>query len=404
VTIKLTRIELYNHVWNDGTSRTAKNLNTTVDRIKSASLKANIPLPNNSYWSSLHMGKNVAKTPLPNPNNQSTISIPERKKHKSHKSADQKENNINKPLKTTNEKTNRDAFKSIQLKNSNSINQALEQVKVPKAMPTNPEPLLAEIINQAKEEKKASQIGSIYMPYRNKSTINFHGRYGIKPTKEALSILNTLLKAFNKAKAEITLTKEKHDIRIELEGATLTLSCHIPSHRVLLKPDDKRWKEWHDTDFEPTGEKIYFAIKLQHAWDSQQIHHKKQETESDYVKRTFIKIIRLIPDSRKIVYDDQLAKIKREEEKRTQAQLEEKHREAYTKLKDLLDMARAHQVSLLLRGYIQDTSFKDQQTLAWANHQANWLDGLESSDILKKSDKQKLIADFFKGNDQYSLF
>lgn len=404
MTIKLTRAELYNYIWKDGTSRTAERLNTTADKIKSAALKANVPLPSNSYWGHLHMGTNVTKTKLPDPNNQSIINIPERKLHSNHNHLT---STTKIPLKRTNaisSQISQNIFTDIPLKYSDSINLALQQVKVPKVMPSNPEPLVAEIINQAKEEKKANQIGSVYMPYRNKSTINFHGRFGIKPTKEALTILNTLLKAFNKANAKITLATEKNDVLIELEGATLTLSCHIPSHRVLLKPDDKRWEEWHDTDFEPTGEKICFAIKLQHAWDSQQIHHRKQEAESDYVKRIFIKTIRLIPDSRKIVYDDQLAEIKREEEKVAQAHLEEKHREAYTKLKDLLDMARAHQVSLLLRNYIQDTSFKDQQTLDWASHQANWLDGQESSDILKESDKQKLIADFFKVNDQHSIF
>lgn len=404
VTIKLTRTELYNRVWKYGTSRTAKMLNTTADRIKTASLEANVPLPNNSYWSSIHMGKDVAKTPLPSPSKQLTINIPERKKGTSHKSTNQKEKNTHEYLKTTNEETNQNMFNNIQLTNYDSINQALKQIKVPKTMPTKPEPLIAEIINQAREEKKAEQTGSFYAPYRNRSTIKFHGRFGIKPTKEALIMLNTLLKAFSKANANITLTDEKNDILIALEDATLTLSCHIPSHRVILKPDDKRWQKWHESDFEPTNEKICFAIQLQHAWNTRPVHHKNQETESDYIKRIFIKTIQLIPNSRQIAHDDQLKEINQEKEKAIEAQQEEQHYEVYTKLKNLLSKARTHQVSLQLKTYIQDTNFEDQETLKWAVHQMNWLDGQESSDILKESDRQRLVDDFFKINNQHNFF
>ena len=191
---------------------------------------------------------------------------------------------------------------------------------------------------------------------------------------------------------------------ITLEGAILTISCHIPSHKILLKPNDKRWTQQTDTAYEPTDEKVCFNVKLQHAWNTTLIHHKEKEGTSDYVKRIFIKAIRFIPDSRKIARDDQLQEIEREEGEKKQEEHRKQHDEAYSNLKGLLKKAQAHQVAKLLRSYIQDTDFKDKESLALALHLTKWLDGQESSDILSESDRSQLITEFFKSNDQYNPF
>ncbi|MCT3221922.1 hypothetical protein EFO81_04365 [Lactiplantibacillus plantarum] len=400
--IKLTRTELYNYIWTDGISRTAQNLNTTANKIKTAAINADIPLPNNSYWGHLHMGTSIPKTKLPNPADQLIISIPEHKKRTRYIHVISEAETINSVTGPIKSKCMPNLFTEIPLKNSNTINQAFLQIKVPKTMPVNPVPLISELIKQQREEKRADKIGSFYVS--SKSTINFHGRFGMTPSKEALIILNTLLKAFNRAGASIALTEDKKDILITLEGAILTLSCHIPSHQVLLKPDDKRWTDWHDTDYEPTDEKICFGIRLQHAWNVTPIHHKKGEYESDYVKRIFTKAIQLIPNSRKIVQDDQLQKIKREEEEKQQVARREQHDNIYNDLKELLENARTHWVAELLKAYIQHVSFKDKEALNVALHLANWLDGQEKDDVLNKSDREQLVSEFFKNNDQHNIF
>jgi len=349
------------------------------------------------------MGTKAIQTKLPDPTNQSIVSIPERKKRMRHVQEELKKQTANKVTESIELEKTTNFFSEISLKNTSAINQALARIKVPKNMPTNPEPLIAEIIKQDREEKQADRMDYFPMHSRDVSTIKFHGRFGITPTKSALIVTNTLLKAFNKAGASVTLTEEK-DIMVTLEGAILTISCHIPSHKILLKPNDKRWTQWADTAYEPTDEKVCYNVKLQHSWNTNLIHHKEKEDASDYVKRIFIKAIRLIPNSRKIVHDDQLQEIKREEEEKKQEERRKQHDEAYSNLKELLKKAQAHQVAKLLRSYIQDTDFKNKETLALALHLTKWLDGQESSDILSEFDRSQLISEFFKSNDHYNPF
>lgn len=60
-----SRQEIYDEIWLNSTSRTAKKYDVPYQKFKESCEKYNIPLPSNSYWASLSVGKKVEKTPLP---------------------------------------------------------------------------------------------------------------------------------------------------------------------------------------------------------------------------------------------------------------------------------------------------------------------------------------------------
>lgn len=74
--MKISRTDLYNKIWAIGISKTAIELRVPYNKLKSACIKHNIPLPTQSYWGRLHIGKEIpTKTPLPNSENDTVIYI-----------------------------------------------------------------------------------------------------------------------------------------------------------------------------------------------------------------------------------------------------------------------------------------------------------------------------------------
>lgn len=59
------RETLYEEIWKLSPSKVAKKYSIPYDKLKKACEKANIPLPTQSYWGNLYIGKPVEKTPLP---------------------------------------------------------------------------------------------------------------------------------------------------------------------------------------------------------------------------------------------------------------------------------------------------------------------------------------------------
>lgn len=60
-----SREKIYNEIWENSTSRTAKKYDVPYQKFKEACEKSNIPLPTNAYWASISVGKVIEKTPLP---------------------------------------------------------------------------------------------------------------------------------------------------------------------------------------------------------------------------------------------------------------------------------------------------------------------------------------------------
>lgn len=401
--INLTRQKLYDYLWSNGTTKTADKLNTTAEKVKAAALSANIPIPNNSYWSSLYMGKEVIKPALPDSNTASIVTIPEKKKRKPSLPSKDIDTHVETRAVAPKSKNNvsQDYFPDIQLTNSEVINKVLTHIKVPTTMPTHKNILIAQTIKQRHLREQSSRYD--YAANKKEETIYFHGRDEISTSTEALIVTNTLLKAFTDAGAILKIVDQ--DVQVALDGALLILRCHIPSHRITLSPKDKRWHEWSDTAYVPDDDKIRFSIQVQHAWShSSPVRHKANENNTDYVKRIFTKAIRLIPRSRKIAEQDRIDEINRKIERKREEERQEKHRKAYSELESLLDSAQAHHVAGELRAYLNDSNTIDTQELKRMLNLADWLEGGTENSILTESDRRQLISKFFKSHDDPFIF
>lgn len=150
--ISLSRSNLYKKIWRNGISKTASELNTTVQKLKNAASSANIPLPDNSYWGNLHAGNYVAKLKLPNSQKDYIVNIVEKNKQiskiKEHVPLDTQNNKNN----STIENDIHNYFPDIEFKNPEAINKVINHSKVPKTLPQKKEHFIDDFIK--KERKK----------------------------------------------------------------------------------------------------------------------------------------------------------------------------------------------------------------------------------------------------------
>ena len=64
-TLTFDRQQLYTEIWKIGLSKTARQYKVPYQKLKEACEKANIPLPTQSYWAGLSVGKTTEKESLP---------------------------------------------------------------------------------------------------------------------------------------------------------------------------------------------------------------------------------------------------------------------------------------------------------------------------------------------------
>ncbi|CAJ1200921.1 hypothetical protein CPR19088_GLDEOEPO_00824 [Companilactobacillus paralimentarius] len=396
MTINIRRSDLYEEVWSYGVSKTAKKLNTTSIKLKSAIEANDIPIPSQSYWASIHMGKEIERQALPNSSNNVEINIKEKK------------SKINltdkKSIVLDNKKSPKDdiekIFSNINLNDIDSVNKALMNIDIPKNMPRKPEPLILQVMTELKEEKQ-NRTGSYYFrSYVGTSSyshvLRFHRREEIEIGKDSLLLTNTLLKALDSAGAKISLDAEA-DAEVLIDGGKIKLKCHIPSKKVMLKTTDKRWSEYRDTTFEPIDEKVRFSVSIESSWsDASPIKRGINESNEEYLKRIFIKIIRLIPKSKKKDEEIRVRQIEFEKEERIKELHQKRHDSEYDRVKELINNTLAHEVASKIREYVKNSDSQNQNEMEWAYSQANWIDKCGKSDILNESDRQRLISYFLK--------
>jgi len=401
----LRRSELYKKIWENGISKTASELNTTIYKLKDAAKSGNIPLPDNSYWSNLHVGNSVSKLKLPNSKNDYIIDIIEK-----HKSTTKIEKSIliditkNEDSLTKN-KTIQEYFPNIDFKNPRMINKAMNNTTVPKTMPQKKERFINDFMDERKKEKNSyfgARESTEYINSKNYiGTIYFHKRDDIEISTNALVVTNTLLKVLNNAGAVVTL--DDKNLRILFEDAKLILGCHVPSRQILVGPEDKRWKEWNNKIYIPADETIYFSLKLDKFWgELKPIRHGIDESDSDYIRRVLIKIISFIPQSREQIEKERLQSIEAAKEEKLKEIQRDKHEQAYKELNSLLNKTRAHQVAVQLNLYLEDSNIENAEKLKYFFELSDWIDGKTNNNILTDSDRQKLIDDFFNVQKSYN--
>lgn len=88
----ILRKDLYDKIWSETKSRTAKELGLPFQELTQICRVHNIPTPTSNYWIQLSLGKPVIKAPLPNPEQNTEISLATEKTLKNIKKADQPEN------------------------------------------------------------------------------------------------------------------------------------------------------------------------------------------------------------------------------------------------------------------------------------------------------------------------
>ena len=63
--VTFQREKLYEEIWQFSLSKVAEKYSISYQKLRAACKEANIPLPSQSYWGSLHVGKPIQKEPLP---------------------------------------------------------------------------------------------------------------------------------------------------------------------------------------------------------------------------------------------------------------------------------------------------------------------------------------------------
>jgi len=396
MTINIKRVDLYEEIWSHGVSKTAEKYNTTVVKLKSAIVDNDIPIPDRSYWANIHMGKEVKKQNLPDPSNNVEINIEGKRTRVNLKDI---KHTLSDDIRVQ-KRDVKNIFSDIELNDPDSVNDALMNIKIPKNMPSKPEPLISPVISELREEKNDG-INSYYFGNNvGKSSyskvLRFHRRDEIEIGKDSLLLTNVLFKALNTAGAKISLNNEA-DAEISIDGGEILLKCHIPSKKVMLKTTDKRWSEYRDTTFEPIDEKIRFSVGIKSVWtEPSPIKQRTSESNEEYLKRVFVKIISLIPKSRERNEEIKLQQIEFEKEEKLKELHKEKHDNDYDKVKKLINDTFAYEVASKIREYIKNSNIQNIDEKSWAYSQADWIENGNNSSTLDESDRQKLIDYFLK--------
>lgn len=405
--INLKRSDLYKKIWRNGINKTASELNTTVQKLKDATSSANIPLPDNSYWGNLHAGNYVAKVKLPNSQKDYIVNIVEKNRQipriKEHIPLDTQNNKNN----STIENDIHNYFPDIEFKNPEAINKVINHLKVPKTLPQKKEHFIDDFIKKRKEERTSYFGVNQSQDYINSQNfigcIYFHKRDNIEISTNALIVTNTLLKALKNANAIVTLGEK--NLQLSFENAKLILSCHVPSKQIIVGPDDERWSEWNNKVYIPADENIYFGIKTNSSWkEPRPIHHELNEDDTDYVKKVLLKIISLIPQSRQQLEQKRLNAIEAAKQEKNREIKRQKHEQAYEELNSLLTKVKAHQISIQLASYLEDSNIEDTKTLNRLLNLSKWIDGKAKNDFLTDTDRQNLIDAFFNSKGASNSF
>ena len=409
--IKKTRLELYQLIWSIGLVKTAKELGVPYEKFRQSVTAANIPVPSARYWTMKNFPNALPKSPLPE-SKSTYVEIPEKpkkvatvkkinqltKKPKISRVTEDKEQSIQESVSTT-ETNIPNSFKKLNLTNYEKIVKAYQQITIPKQIPRHPQDLIANIIAERKASKQRERFDyrQVYTP--PKPTIWFHSRSESETENTTLIEVNSLLAALEEAGAKLSLSSEKKDIEIDIEGARIILSCHLPTHQVLLSPSDKRYDQYSSTVYERTDEIIRFGLKTGSEWsDSKAIAHTSEDTdEVIYLRRVFAKIIGLIPKSRKEIANDKIREEQRQAERIEEERQRDIHSAAVDQVSALLQSVQRHAYANQIRAYeIMTKDSLDDTKREWIKHIADWIENPDTNDaVLTQQDRKEFINEYF---------
>ncbi|WP_016995514.1 ribosomal protein S21 [Lysinibacillus boronitolerans] len=396
--MKISRTDLYNKIWAIGISKTAIELRVPYNKLKSACIKHNIPLPTQSYWGRLHIGKEIpTKTPLPNSENDTVIYIDTVRNAivKDIKSTATAEKTISKHTTTKiidNNCTAPTYFDYFSAEEQTILLNAYNSLKMTKSLSAKPH---KEII---KYKSLIKNRGKFYNRQSFKALIQ-SGADDIFPG--ALIFIDSLFKALEKANA--TIVVNGNETNVHYKHYLFTLRFRAPSTKITLTPDDKEYESYRTFKYVVKGI-LSIEIERHERWHpnyplTTTVTQRANEPFDELLKRLFNKIFSLAPiddEARRLRLIEEAEEQKRMEEK---ARIKEIHAQELSKTESLIENSLNYFLYRIVKDYITTELEVNSETYTWATSKANWIkNSIEQPDpILNEEDKAKLIKLFLNG-------
>lgn len=391
--LSISRKDLYDKLWTIGITKTATELSIPNVKLKTICTNNDIPLPTASYWGSLQMRKDKPfQTPLPNPNDNSIITI-ENVKKKTMKVPEKIVVHINEETHT----------KTPNIKNIDSSTKVVEKDKRICFSDTKSEQeKLTKIYNSIKINKTlSSKPHSEIVKYLKKDHSYWENRLKISSASreiipEVLPFIDSLLKMFETAGAKIVSKSE--EIELLYKKYIFTLNFNLPCTRVNLSLTDKDYTSYNTYKYVNTGKiNVEVGYKLYwHKWGKNKkiIKQTKNMTSEDLLRKVFIYIFSLssiIDEKEKEHIIEEEIRLKKEQEKFL---LEERIEKEQKKTEELLTNSMNYFYSRIMKEYITAEIDETTDEYKWAMDKADWIQNSSKypDGLLTEQNKKELLT------------
>lgn len=391
--VSIFRKDLYEKLWSIGTSKTANELNVPYNKLKSACISNEIPMPTASYWSRLYMGKEKpTQSLLPNPEDNPEIIIEQAKVKSATPQkilSPKKEKDVeitpnNDDALTNDESTKQQGYFSYLEGEQTVLTQIFNVLKVNKTLSTSPH---KEIVKYRQKKKDGSS-------YYREAILHINSSSGVL-IPETLPFIDSLFKALEKAGARINITHD--ETKVLYKSYVFMLNFKLPSKKVMLSPDDKEYSSYKTYKYVSTG---YMNVEVGYylEWRKWSKHEKlikqtKTDTFDALLKKVFLYIFSLpqIIDEERMAHQIAEEKKRREEEQREI--IRERHDREYQRTEELLQKSIHYFYSQIVEKYVMAEFDEDTEEYQWAMNKADWIKDSDKypDKLLTTKDKEKLI-------------
>jgi hypothetical protein len=370
--IVLTRLEVYDLVWNEPLSSITRIYTITYPELRKTLAELNIPIPENGHWSKLRFGKQLEVKPLP-------------EKYSG-------KNEIELSLKEPHDPPLLSKYHKMLKGDDKDIN--IELFKVPERL-LKPDHLITNTKNYFDAVRQHDWRSNDRYPER-KDVLDIDVTQSTQ--SRALRIMDTVLKILKYKGHEVIFKYGKTHAVIYGQEIEIKLR---EKYRVIDEPREK----YQSRSLEPTGI-LSFIIEYGH-------YHQKtindgQELLETKIETIIIKLEGLGELRRKEHLEHEEWRRKYEEKQRIERELKEKKDKELTDFKVIFQRAfRLHQAEII-RNYLaliekkaKDEGNQDEglvQWIKWAKEKVDWYDPLinKVDPIFNDHDKANIFGDFLK--------
>lgn len=374
--MKLNRTKLYEMVWERSVSRLAKEFRLSDVGLAKTCRRHDIPLPERGHWARLAAGQEVAKRPLPNPENDEVIEIYEREQIAEERQLRQREQNE----------------KEKKLIESIGVIEVPSVLEAPHKLTRMTQKFFDELIKKIDkwERRTPSRIG--FPDWRDRPQMAEHGRHAchasegysltvsLESLDRALCFLDTLVKTLEKngfkVQNDVQIDKGVKAVEAIKDGEGVRFHLSEGCQRRRRTPEELRAlreKSTYASEYEtlPSG-KFTFTINGRVSWTERKWTETSKPIENQ-LPAILAEFIDLVPRQKQIRIDRAKAEEERIERERRAWEVQRK-REQQQKQFDAA-MAEAEQLQMLerLEAYLRQLEDQyqekygamDANTLAW---------------------------------------